>query len=191
MQQVTFADGRLWSAVTTGLISPGETDLKAGIAWFSVRVDAGEGLAAHVEDQGYLALAHASVFFPAVGVNASGNAAAGFSISGPGFFPSTGYAVLAGSGNVNKIHIAGAGVNSEDGFTGYPNLVFPPPPCFPPVAGQDQLCEARWGDYGASAVDADGSIWLANEYIGPRARSVLANWGTFITRLRVGEGNDN
>ncbi|MGZ6133712.1 MAG: hypothetical protein ACXWK9_04600 [Myxococcaceae bacterium] len=39
------------------------------------------------------------------------------------------------------------------------------------------------GDYGTAAVGGDGSIWLASEYIGPRPRSVLANWGTFITRL--------
>jgi hypothetical protein len=186
MQQVTFADERLWSAVTTGLTSPGESNLKAGIAWFSVQVETEEGrLDAEVEEQGYVALANGNVFFPAVGVNAEGNAAIGFSVSSPTRFPSTGYVKLGGSGNADKIHIAGVGVNSEDGFTGYPSQVSVPPPCISPV-----LCEARWGDYGAAAVDADGSIWLAGEYIGPRPRSVLANWGTFITRLTLGE-NDN
>jgi hypothetical protein len=38
-------------------------------------------------------------------------------------------------------------------------------------------------DYGAAAIGGDGSIWLASEYIGPRPRTALANWGTFITRL--------
>ncbi len=186
MQQVTFANGRLWSAVTTGLTSPGETDLKAGIAWFSVRVSAEEGrVDAAVEEQGYVALANGNVFFPAVGVNSEGNAAIGFSLSSPSRFPSTGYVILGGAGNVDKIHIAGAGVNSEDGFTGYPHAVSPPPPCISAT-----LCEARWGDYGAAAVDADGSIWLANEYIGPRPRTLLANWGTFITRVILGQ-NDN
>jgi hypothetical protein len=186
MQQVTFADEHLWSAVTTGLTSPGETDLKAGIAWFSVQVETEDGrLDAHVEDQGYVALANGNVFFPAVGVNSEGNAAIGFSLSSPTRFPSTGYVKLGGSGNGAKIHIAGVGVNSEDGFTGYPNAVSSPPPCLSPV-----LCEARWGDYGAASVDADGSIWLAGEYIGPRPRTSLANWGTFITRLTVGQ-DDN
>jgi hypothetical protein len=51
-------------------------------------------------------------------------------------------------------------------------------------------CEARWGDYGATAVDRQGNIWLASEYIGPR-RSAAANWGTFITRLRPGDDDDH
>jgi hypothetical protein len=186
MQQVTFANGTLWSALTTGLTSPGETALKAGIAWFSVQVEAEEGrLDAEVEQQGYLALANGSVFFPAVGVNAEGNAAIGFTVSSPSRFPSTGYVKLGGGGNSNKIRITGVGVASEDGFSGYPNAVSSPPPCLSAT-----LCEARWGDYGAAAVDADGSIWLANEYIGPRPRTLLANWGTFITRLTLGQ-NDN
>jgi hypothetical protein len=142
-------------------------------------------LDAAVEEQGYLALANGSVFFPAVGVNSQGNAAIGFSLSSPSQFPSTGYVKLGGNGNADKIDIVGAGVNSEDGFTGYPKAVSPPPPCFTAT-----LCEARWGDYGAAAVDADGSIWLANEYIGPRPRTLSANWGTFITRLSPNE-DDN
>jgi hypothetical protein len=40
MQQVTFSNDHLGSAVTTGLMSPGETALKAGIAWFSAEVEA-------------------------------------------------------------------------------------------------------------------------------------------------------
>jgi hypothetical protein len=90
---------------------------------------------------------------------------------------------LGGDGKAGRIHLAGAGVNSEDGFSGYPNLAFAVP-CFAPVPGQDQLCETRWGDYGATAIGDDGSIWLANRYIGPRPGSALANWGTFITRLK-------
>jgi hypothetical protein len=179
MQQVTFANGHLWSAVTTGLTSPGEPDVKAGIAWFSVEVATDEDrLDANVDQQGYVAVAKGSVFFPAVGVNSQGNAAIGFSLSSPSRFPSTGYVQLAGNGNANKIHVTGIGVNSEDGFSGYPNAVSVPPPCLTPT-----LCEARWGDYGAAAVDEDGSIWLANEYIGPRPRTLAANWGTFVTRL--------
>jgi hypothetical protein len=181
MQDVTFSDGNLWSAVTTGLTSPGE-DLKAGIAWFSVEVEIDgdqNNLQAEVQRQGYVAAANASVFFPAVGVNPSGNVAIGFSISGPNLFPSTGYVTIGGNGRAGPIHIAGAGFNSEDGFSGYPAVSPAPPPC--DGAGH---CEARWGDYGAAAVDEDGSIWLANEYIGPRPRTLLANWGTFLIRLK-------
>ena len=190
MQQVTYANGDLWSAVTTGLMSPGETDLKAGIAWFAVSVDAEDsGLKASMDDQGYVALANGSVFFPAVGVNSSGNVAIAFSLTSPSMFPSAGYVTLGPNRKAGKIHVSGMGVNSEDGFTGYPDASSVPPPCID-LGNGNLLCEARWGDYGAAAVDDDGSIWLASEYIGPRPRTLFANWGTFITRLRPwGNGN--
>jgi hypothetical protein len=49
-------------------------------------------------------------------------------------------------------------------------------------------CEGRWGDYGAAAIGANGSIWLANEYVSPRPRTVLASWGTFVTHTEPGGG---
>jgi hypothetical protein len=182
MQAVMYANGRLWSAVTTGLTSPGE-DYKAGIAWFSIEVEADRSkLEAHIEEQGYVAARNASVFFPAIAVNSAGAVAMGFSLSGPSYFPSAAYSRLGGDG-FGPIRISGAGIGSEDGFSGYPDAVSVPPPCEDAGNGQ-LLCEARWGDYGAAAIDDDGSIWLANEYIGPRPRTLLANWGTFLTRLK-------
>jgi hypothetical protein len=194
MQQVTFADGRLWSSVTTVLRSSEDTipagafgdPNKAGVAWFSVAVRSTPHLHAHVADQGYLALKNANLFFPAVGVNHRGRAAIGFSIAGPNIFPSTGYAELNGK-HFGKVHIAGAGPNSDDGFTAYPSSYAPgTAPCdfsLDPVQ-----CEGRWGDYGAAAIGGDGSIWLANEYVSPRPRTVLANWGTFVTHIEPGGG---
>jgi hypothetical protein len=194
MQQVTLANGHLWSAVTTRLLSPGETSLKAGIAWFSVDVDSGNGdstlLQAEMDSQGYIALANAAVFFPAVGVTGEGGAAIGFSISGPAYFPSTGYVQLGQNGKSGPIHFTGIGVNSEDGLTGYPDAVAPPPPPCLPGPNGTLLCEARWGDYGAAAIGDDGSIWLGSEYIGPRPRTLFANWGTFITHLQPSDDND-
>jgi hypothetical protein len=187
MQQVTFADGKLWSAVTTGLSSPGEIDLKAGVAWFAVGVNAtGGDVEARVRDQGYIAVPNASAFFPAVGIGRDGDRAAiGFSVSGPDLFPSVGYALLRGEGRTGDVHIAAVGANSEDGFTAYPSQT--DAPCTAPAADGSQICEARWGDYGAAAVDEQGNIWLANEYISPRPRTQLANWGTFVTRLSADE----
>ena len=71
---------------------------------------------------------------------------------------------------VGAIHISGAGVLPEDGFTGYKAFNAPVPGV------------ARWGDYSA-AVSADGAIWMGNEFIPGTPRTVNANWGTFITRL--------
>jgi hypothetical protein len=183
MQQVTYANGLLWSSVTTVMSSSGENSTKAGVAWFAVSVETGAaGLQAAMNKQGYLGLHNANLFFPAVGPAAAGTAAIGFTVSGLNYFPSTGYVQIDTTGKVGPVRLIGIGVNSEDGFTGYPNAVSVPPPCFQNNSGTT-FCEARWGDYGASDVDANGNIWLGNEYIGPRPRSANANWGTFITQV--------
>jgi len=49
----------------------------------------------------------------------------------------------------------------------------------------------RWGDSGATVIGGDGSTWLAGEFIGPRPRTVGANFQTFITRLHVGDDDDH
>jgi hypothetical protein len=185
MQQVTLADGTLWSTVTTGLQSPGETAVKAGVAWFAVRV-AAEGtkpLEARVNNQGYVAIANANAFFPALGL-AEEHGAIGFSISGRALFPSTGYVELGENGRTGPVHFAGLGTGSEDGFTGFPSQGSP---CTAPAADGTQICEARWGDYGAAAVDEAGNIWIANEYTNARPRNINANWGTFVTRISSGD----
>ena len=196
MQQVTFTRGRLWSTVSTVLNSPEDTvpagafgdPNKAGVAWFAVKVDNDHKLKARVDRQGYVAIKNANLLFPALGINHQGQAAIGFSISGPDVFPSTGYVQSHEDDGFGRIHIAGAGVSSEDGFTAYPSQN---PGTFCDSDTNPTECEARWGDYGAAAIGGDGSIWLANEYIGPRPRTVLANWGTFITRLRPGDDDDD
>jgi hypothetical protein len=198
MQQVTFADGRLWSTLGTVLSAPEDTvpagafgdPNKAGVAWFAVKVESEHNLEARVEDQGYIAIKNANLLYPALGINREGQAAIGFSISGPNIFPSTGYVESRDDDRFGRIHVAGAGVGSEDGFTGYP-AIRPPGTVFCDNPRHPTECSARWGDYGATAIGGDGSIWLAGEYIGPRPRSVNANWGTFITRLRVGEDEDD
>lgn len=195
MQQVTFFHGRLWSTVATVLNSPEDTvpagafgdPNKAGAAWFAVKVDNDKKLKAKVDDQGYIAIKNANLLFPALGINHRGQAAIAFSIAGPNYFPSAGYVQSSEDEGFGKIHVAAAGVNSEDGFTAYPAETASP--C--DSATHPTECEARWGDYGAATVDRNGNIWLASEYIGPRPRTVLANWGTFITRLRLGEGDDD
>jgi hypothetical protein len=75
-------------------------------------------------------------------------------------------------------------------FTAYPSSYAPgTAPCdfsLDPVQ-----CVGRWGDYGAAAIGANGSIWLANEYVSPRPRTVLANWGTFVTHIERGGDGDH
>ncbi|WP_129573237.1 MULTISPECIES: hypothetical protein [Sorangium] len=165
MQQVYFADGKLWSGLNTAVGDPE----RAGIAWFIVEPSVRRGLDAWVVNQGYIALDDTnSVLFPAVAVNARGQGAIGYSLSGPDFFPSVAYSLLDERG-AGLVHLIAEGAAPEDGFTGYTAF------------GGNGV--SRWGDYSGAAVDDDGSIWLAAEYIPDLPRSMLANWGTFIAHV--------
>ena len=92
-----------------------------------------------------------------------------FTLVGPDYFPSAAFTRLS-EGGTSSVRIAGAGVEPDDGFTGYAGVVG--------VSGP-----ARWGDYSAAAADGE-NIWLATEYIPGGTRTTLANWGTFITKVR-------
>jgi hypothetical protein len=171
MNQVVFADGRLWSGVNT--VIAGEGALRTGIAWFAVRPSiSGGALHASVADQGYVAVEDANVAYPSIGVNTDGRGAMVFSIMGPKYFPSVAYSTI-GPGGTGKVHIAAAGNLPEDGFTCYEKFNL----------GEPTNC--RWGDYSAAFAVPNGRIYIAGEYIPPRPRTVLANWGTFLGRLHL------
>ena len=171
MQQAVFTDGTLWASLPTVVHPKGDSTVRAGALWF--RVDAqvgGHGAKAKLERQGYLTRKGTDLLFPSVAVNRSGQGAIGFSVTGPSMWPSSGYAELGDDG-AGSIHVAGAGAAPEDGFTGY--------------VSEGGAGTARWGDYTATVAAPDGSIWTASEYITPRGRTLLANWGTFISHLKV------
>jgi hypothetical protein len=165
MNQAVYADGQLWGALNTSI----GDGTRTGIAWFDVSPNAGpRRLHASMEGQGYVSLAKDSVFFPSVAVNADGAALMGFSVSGPDFYPSTGYVTLSPDGS-GPVHVSGVGAAPDDGFSGY-------------VAYSGGNV-ARWGDYSTTVVDAYGRFWTAAEYIPNAPRTALANWGTFITSV--------
>lgn len=183
MQQAVYTDGTLWASLPTVVKPKGDSSYRAGALWFRIDTQVEDhGLRAKLKQQGYLARAGADILFPSVAVNRSGAGAIGFSITGPSMWPSAGYVLLDDDGP-GAIHIAGAGAAPEDGFTGYTAF------------GGDGA--SRWGDYSAAVAAPDGSIWVANEYITPRPRTVNANWGTFVSRLKVrgcdddGHGHDD
>ena len=166
MNQVVFANGLLWSGVNT-LVGDGN---RTGVAYFAVDPSWQRGsFGASMAGQGYVSLANDNVLFPSIAVNGNGDAAMSFTVSGPNYYPSTGYAMVS-PGHAGPVHIAGAGMEPEDGFTGYA------------LGGGTGI--ARWGDYSAAAADEHGNLWLAAEYIPGGARTALANWGTFISRVR-------
>ena len=147
MQQVTYANGKLWGALDTAL-NPDGGGQRAGIAWYVVNPNAGK-----VVVQGYLGATGFDLSYPAIGVTPSGRGVMAFTASGDGTNPSAAYAAIDAKVGVSTWNIVpgGAGQAQDDGFTGYKAQVGNPP-------------RTRWGDYGAAAVDGN-SIWIASEYV--------------------------
>jgi len=202
MQQVTYANGKLWGALDTALNPDGGAQ-RAGVEWFIVKPDVSTGsLSAKVAMQGYLGATGYDFTYPAIGVTQSGRGVMAFTATGDTLNPSAGVAsidALAGVGAWSVVP-GGTGAAQDDGFTSYKAQVGNPP-------------RTRWGDYGAAAVDGS-SIWIASEYIaqacdythwggpffaggtgdnllgtcggashGPGARAALGNWSTRISKL--------
>lgn len=185
MQQVVFANGKLWGALDTALTLNSVN--KAGIEWFIVKPSvSSSSVSGSVALQGFLGLANNNLTYPAIGVTPSGRGVIAFTVVGGDYYPSAGYAAIdAHVGVSGGIHVAQAGLGPDDGFTGYKAFVGNPP-------------RTRWGDYGATAV-VGNSIWIASEYIGQTCtlaqyraapfgscggtRTSLANWDTRISKL--------
>jgi hypothetical protein len=168
--QVTDLNGILYGALNTTVTSQ-KGPPRIGIAYFVVgAIGTPLGIAAAIVHQGYVAADGENVLFPSIAVNKAGLGTMSFTLSGPDFFPSAAYLRFDLVQPVGPIQVAGAGAAPEDGFSGY-NFFQEPVPGV-----------ARWGDYSA-AVFADGAIWMADEFIPGTPRSLLADWGTFITKL--------
>jgi hypothetical protein len=197
MQQVMYANGKLWGALDTAL-NPDAGPQRAGIAWYIVNP-----VTPKVVLSGYLGATSHDFTYPAIGVTAAGRGVMAFTDTGDATNPSAAYApidALAGVGAWNDV-TGGVGAAPDDGFSGYKAQRFPNP------------IRPRWGDYGAAAVDGN-SVWIASEYIahscnytdwggpffvdgtgdnllgtcggashGPGGRSALANWSTRISKL--------
>lgn len=200
MQQVVFANGKLWSALDTGVTmtsgTPPVSQTKAGIAYFILTpTSTTSSVTGTVVLQGVIGLVNNDLTYPAVGVTASGRGVIAFSLLGagdggsdPGNFPSAAYVPLDAHVGAGSISVVASGSGPDDGFTSYKAEV-----------GNGRN---RWGDYGATFT-LGNSIWVASEYIGQTCtfsayiaapfggcpvngagtRTALANWYTRITEL--------
>ena len=201
MQQVMFANGKLWGALDTAL-NPDGGPQRAGIAWYIVKPDTSSGsLAAKLAMQGYLGAAGYDFTYPAIGVTPSGRGVMAFTAVGDTLNPSAAYAAIDAQVGVGPWNVLATGAAVDDGFSGYKAQRFP------------AAIRPRWGDYGAASVDGN-SVWVASEYIaqacnytawggpfftggsgdnllgtcggashGPGARAALGNWSTRISKL--------
>jgi hypothetical protein len=158
MQQVMYANGKVWGALDTAL-NPDAGPQRAGIAWYIVNPDAGS-----VVKQGYLGATGYDFTYPAIGVTAAGRGVMAFTATGNTLNPSAAYAPIDASAGVGAWNVVngGTGAARADGFTSYRAQVGGNPP------------RTRWGDYGAAAVDGN-SVWIASEYIGGACDYI--NWG--------------
>jgi hypothetical protein len=169
MQQVVFANGQLWSALTTMVAIGNDPVPRAGIAYFVVNPSVNpEGiLKAQILRQGYITVPKADIFYPALAIGPGGTGAIAFTLSGANYYPSAAFAHLDATG-AGDLQILASGAGPDDGFSGYKYFGGGP---------------GRTGDYSAAAVDEHGAIWMATEYIPAAPRTLLANWGTFIAQI--------
>jgi len=205
MQQVTFANGKLWGALDTAVsFDANAAHNRAGIAWAILKPNVeGEdsgSLRAKVALQGTFGMPNTDLTYPAIGVTPNGRGVVAMTATGPTQFPSSAYSAIDAKAGIGDVHMAAAGAATQDGFTGYRQQV--------------GNIRPRWGDYGATAVDGN-TIWIASEYIahacsyatwggpffangtgdtralgtcagsssGQGPRSALANWSTRISQL--------
>jgi hypothetical protein len=168
MQQTQFINGDVWGELDTSVTIPNDSAARAGADWFDVHPTVSNGVltAAPLRRQGYVALAGNYLLYPAIQATPAGNAVMVMTLSGHTQFPSAAYSVLPSGGtSFGNVTLAAAGKNNYD-----------------PAA-------TRWGDYSWAVLDPSGnSVWMATEYIPPKASQSpdgLTNWGTRVLDLGI------
>ena len=165
----TYSSGRLWATLDSQMLdTQGVQRNVAEYFAFSPSVNA-PFITAKLVTQGIVSQPGANLIYPAIAVNAQQKGGIVFTLVGPNDYPSAAFAPVNNT-SVGAVQIARAGNEPEDGFTGYPEF-----------GGNGT---ARWGDYSAAAIDTDGVIWMATEYTPDIARTVNANWCTYVIRLQ-------
>jgi len=203
MQQVMYANGKVWGALDTAVsFDANPAHKKAGVAWYIVKPDLSTGsVSGSVALTGTNGVEGKNVVYPAIGVTPSGRGVVAMTLVGPNDFPSAAYAAIDAQAGMGDVQIVAAGAATDDGFTSYKQQLDRATP------------RTRWGDYGAAAVDGN-SIWIASEYIAhacdyttwggpffaggtgdnllgtcsgspdlPGTRAALGNWSTRISKI--------
>jgi hypothetical protein len=174
MQQVSYANGKLWGALDTAVNVGGED--RAGIAYYVINPHS-----VKLDLQGQAGVASTDLTYPALSVTESGRGVITFTFTGDNDYPSAAFAGLDAKVGMGDIQIAAPGAGPWDGFTSYV------------VYGSGR---PRWGDYGAAAVDGR-TIWIASEYVAQTCtyaaylldptcggtRAALGNWSTRISQI--------
>src|SRR5207245_8745850 len=90
MQQVMFANGKVWGALDTAVsFDTNPAHNKAGVAWYIVKPDVSTGsLIAMVALTGTNGVPGKNITYPAIGVTPSGRGVVALTLVGPNDFPS-------------------------------------------------------------------------------------------------------
>ena len=91
------------------------------------------------------------------------------SVIGQDLYPSAAYARVDAVNGAGPLVITRAGAAPLDDFSGY-------------VPFGSRV--ARWGDYSAAVADENDDIWVASEYVPNAPRTLLSNWGTFVSKVQ-------
>jgi hypothetical protein len=168
--ELEYINGHLDDTLDTAITIPGDTSERDGVAWFQVQPELSGKVISHktyILDQGYVADSGNYLLYPHINENAAGQMAMVFTLGGPNTFLSAAYAIKsAANSQFFQAHIAAAGVEPDNGFTGTAE--------FGGVG--------RWGDYSNGEVDTSGNFWLATQYI-PSNGDNVANWGNRIFEI--------
>ncbi len=166
MQQTQFIDGEIWGELDTAVTPAGDTNQRAGAAWFRVRpqLDGSKLRGATITGQGYVVSSGNNVLYPAVQADGHGHAAMVFTLVGPNRFPSAAYATLD---------------EDRSGF-GRPVVAAN-------GSGPYDATPQRWGDYSWAVLDPNSdSVWMATEYMPPKSSQTTNGgrpWGTRVLHL--------
>ncbi|CAI5989228.1 unnamed protein product [Closterium sp. NIES-64] len=92
------------------------------------------------------------------------------SLAGRSFYPSAAYATLNANVDVGRINVVGAGKVPLDDYFGYLS---------------DRML---FSNYMAATVDEEGNAWAAVQYVAGQPRTEWSNWGTFVFKVTLHEG---
>ena len=169
MQQTQFIGGKLWGALGTSVVPPGEKKLHDGAAWFAVEPSLNKGAigaATKIAGQGYATAAGEEFIYPALQVTPSGNGAMVGTLTSSKRFPSAAYSLLSPGVGWGPIQVAAEGTTNYD-----------------PKA-------ERWGDYSWATLAPNAkAVWMATEYVPPASSQTpdgKRDWGTRVFEVPTG-----
>lgn len=156
--------GHLWGTTTVNP-PPGTGQHREATALFA-KIDVRElgrpslAVAEHLGGEDIEAGAH--TYFPSVAVDRDGNAAFGFSLSGPDTYANSYLVTRPSSGPLSPTYLA-----AKD-------------PYRDPYLRTDSDGENRWGDYSDVEIDpVDGSVWAINQVAADRVTACLSECGAW------------